>query len=85
MMDLQQALSSSDLVVCNGYEIDNWWPTADGTTRLMCGDDEVAIANTAQVIELNQDGQATVVSIEGGALNFEFKVLTPLSPKLHLT
>lgn len=85
MMDLNQALCSSDLVVCNGYEIDNWWPTAEGTTRLMCGEDEVAMVNTSQILELNQDGQATAVNIKGGALNFEFKVLTPLSPKPHLT
>lgn len=49
---LNTALHMASHTECNGYEIDNFWPQPDGSTRLLC-DDYVAsvLGNEVEIPE----------------------------------
>lgn len=82
--NLIHLMNSSDLTVCNGYEIDNFGFDYNGTnkTRLMCCDDDIAFFPIDQEIEINEKLEVLPIEQDGDLYYFEFKVLTPLNPNL---
>lgn len=78
---LNTALHMASHIECDGYEIDNFWPTPIESTRLMAGDDDVAFVNATQTVDIDSDGGCEAVGSEGEKLCFTFKVLHPLSEK----
>ena len=80
---LTKILSFSNKVVCNGYEIDNWWPNeSEGTVRMMCGDDDIVTLPIDQKIEMTPEGSIAPVEHDGDLYFFEFSVLYTLKPSL---
>jgi hypothetical protein len=79
------ALKSSDVVICNGYEIDGFVYDEPGKVRLECGEDVIATLSN-QEIRLDEKGfsVAEVDDVEDDDLTFdlEFKVLAPLSAEM---
>ncbi len=78
---LNTALHMASHTECNGYEIDNFWPQPDGSTRLLCDDYDVAFVDAMQTVDINSDGDCVAVSTDGEKLYFTFRVLHPLSEK----
>lgn len=78
---LNTALHMASHTECNGYEIDNFWPQPDGSTRLLCDDYDVAFVDAMQTVDINSDGDCVAVGSEGEKLIFTFRVLHPLSEK----
>ncbi len=82
-LPLTKILSLSNKVVCNGYEIDNWWPNeSEGTVRLMCGDDDIVTLPLDQKLEMAPEGAIAPVEHDGDLYFFEFSVLYTLKPSL---
>lgn len=82
--NLVHLMNHSDLTVCNGYEIDNFWdnhPHDPNQIRLMCGDDIVFLPSD-QEVEINEKLEVLPIEHEGDLYYFEFKILTPLDPNL---
>lgn len=80
---LTKVLSFSDKVVCNGYEIDNWWPNEpEGIVRLMCGGDDIVILPLDQKVEMTPEGSVGPVEHDGDLYFFEFSVLHTLTPNM---
>jgi len=80
-ISLNTALHMASYIECNGYEIDGFWPMLDGTARLMCGEDDIAIVDATQIVDIDADGDCKAIDSEGEDLSFTFKVLHPLSEK----
>lgn len=80
---LTNIMGFSNKIVCNGYEIDNWWPNeSEGTVRLMCGDDDIVILPLDQKIEMTPEGNVAPVEHDGDPYFFEFSVLHTLKPSM---
>mgnify|MGYP000868725210 CR=1 FL=1 len=84
--NLIHLMNHSYLTVCNGYEIDNFWPDYSGISefpnqcRLMCGDDDIVFLPNDQEIEINEKLEVLPIEQDGDLYYFEFKILTPLNP-----
>lgn len=80
--NLIHLMNHSDLTVCNGYEIDNFWEDYHraNETRLMCGDDDIVFLPNDQEIEINEKLEVLPIEYDGDLYFFEFKILTPLNP-----
>ena len=80
---LTDLLSFSDKIICNGYEIDNWWPNeSEGTVRLMWGDDDIVTLPLDQKIKMTPEGHVGPVEYDGDLYFFEFSVLHTLKPNM---
>ena len=78
---LNMALHMASYIECNGYEIDNFWPTPIGSTRVMAENDDIAFVDATQTVDIDSDGDCEAVDTDGEKLLFTFKVLHPLSEK----
>lgn len=81
---LKQLLDASDLEFINGYEVEEYfYPGAfDGLAELTIGDgnDTSFTINQQQEVQLNDEGYAEVLTIDGEALTMRFKVVRTLTP-----
>lgn len=78
MTSLFKLINAASIVVVNGYEIDEFVEDVPGELRLGCGDEDEFYV-TDQEVELDSDGEAIGVDKEGKALDFEFKIIKPLT------
>lgn len=81
---LKQLLDASDLEFINGYEVETYhYPDAfDGLAELTIGDgnDTSFTINQQQEVQLNDEGYAEVLTLDGEALTMRFKVVRTLTP-----
>jgi hypothetical protein len=77
-VQLFKAINAASLVICQGYEID--WQTMEtpARQRIECGEDTIATVED-QEIELDSDGSAKALTIDGAAVDFEFRVTRPMT------
>lgn len=82
MLTLNTALHAASIVICEGYEIEEFY-TTDKTSiyRLICCDVYEVTVDVTQTIELDSDGCAVVTDTSGDSLQFEFRVSRPMTLK----
>lgn len=81
---LKQLLDASDLEFINGYEVEEYFypGSFDGLAELTIGDgnDTSFTINQQQEVQLNDEGYAEVLTLDGEALTMRFKVVRTLTP-----
>lgn len=81
---LKQLLNASDLEFINGYEVEEYFYLGDfdGLAELTIGDgdDTSFTVNQQQEVQLNDEGYAEVLTLDGEALTMRFKVVRTLTP-----
>ncbi len=77
-VQLFKAINAASLVICQGYEIDGYKMETPALQRLECGDDIIAEVKD-QEIDLDSDGCAKALTINGTAVDFEFRVTRPMT------
>lgn len=81
---LKQLLNASDIEFINGYEVEEYrYPgDFDGLAELTIGDgdDTSFTVNQQQEVQLNDEGYAEVITIDGETLRMQFKVVRTLTP-----
>lgn len=81
---LKQLLNASDLDFINGYEVEAYrYPgDFDGLAELTIGDcdDTSFTINQQQEVQLNDEGCAEVLTLDGESITMQFKVARTLTP-----
>lgn len=81
---LKRLFDVADIKHINGYEVEEYfYPGAfDGLVELTIGDgnDTSFTINQQQEVQLNDEGYAEVLTLDGEALTMRFKVVRTLTP-----
>ena len=79
---LRDLLNNADIILVDGYEADHCGLELRNDTnelRWNGGDDRANFSN--QEVELSEDGCCTAADTEGESHDFDFRLITPMSPE----